>query len=220
MMEQKKLKTEAMPYDLDDTPIMKKFKEDGDIMLADVQAMEVNNNADAQALTDWAKGVKELGKQIDGFISPWVKRAYQFHKDYVAMKKATMKPLEDAEAIAKKMLKDFNDKEAKRIADELKAKEDAERLKLAELAEASGDDDLAEDIVAGVVPVVVEPVQETKIAGASFIPVWGYEVVNEQIVPREWLMIDDKKVKSYIKNTKGLGKIEGILAVKDTSVRL
>ena len=51
-------------------------------------------------------------------------------------------------------------------------------------------------------------------AVASLKPNWVYEVVDFALVPREWLMIDDRKVRAAIRGKDGLRDIPG-LHIKD-----
>ena len=112
----------------------------------------------------------------------------------------------------------------KREKEEAEARErGAKRAELAALEEKAEEERQAalkraeEDAakIAIVAPTVVQPVVQeaprvtrTELGSASQRKVWTFEVVNEAEVPREYLMVDEKKVRDSVRM--GTRNIEGI----------
>jgi len=71
-----------------------------------------------------------------------------------------------------------------------------------------------------VVPAVVpeKHITRTEEASASLAKTWTYELEDLDKVPREWLCLDDRKVKAAIKG--GLRKIDGLRIFEKPSVRV
>ncbi len=123
-------------------------------------------------------------------------------------------------------------KERERLEAEERARIEAERLRLqkeaedqalaaAAVAEQAGDTQLAERIIAAP-PVVVAPAPRPvftpppamaprpQAAGVSFRDDWDFEIENAALIPREYLMPDEKKIRGVVKSMRGSIKIPGI----------
>jgi hypothetical protein len=104
----------------------------------------------------------------------------------------------------------------------LRQEEEDRRLAEASAAEAIGDTVRAEAIVsapivtAPVVPrpvfVAPPPVQVTKAEGVSFREEWDFEVTNAAVIPREYLSVDEVKIRRVVKAMKGQTNIPGVRA--------
>lgn len=107
-------------------------------------------------------------------------------------------------------------KERERLEAERKAAEEAARE-----AAAAGDESAAAaaqahavvlaaeaEVVEHLAPAVVE--QPTKLAGIATRQDWYFEIVDEAAIPREFLVVDEKKVRAYVKAMKSDAKIPGV----------
>lgn len=118
--------------------------------------------------------------------------------------------------------------EARRAAEEA-ARQERERLEAerkaaeeaAKAAAAAGDEEAAAaaqaqavvlaaeaEVVEHLAPAVVE--QPTKLAGIATRQDWDFEIVDEAAIPREFLVVDEKKVRAYVKAMKSDAKIPGV----------
>lgn len=131
-----------------------------------------------------------------------------------------------AEGIVKRsMLAYSQEQERLRREEQLKAEERArkEQEKLAAQAEraaASGQHAKAEalqDRAASVVAPVVQR-EAPKVQGLSVREVWRFEVVDPSAVPREFLMVDEKKIGGVVRAMKGDTKIAGVRVWPDQSL--
>lgn len=109
--------------------------------------------------------------------------------------------------------------EEDRLRAEAKKREEDARLKEAEELEKNGDAELAEAVLS--TPVVVAPVvlprTETP-AGISYRDVWKYRVLDDTKVPREYLMLDERRIGAVVRALKGETKIAGIEAYSEKTV--
>ena len=68
--------------------------------------------------------------------------------------------------------------------------------------------------------VVTPPVPATpKAAGVAFVDQWKYEIVDAALVPREYLMVDEKKVGGVVRSLKAETRIPGVRVYSERSVR-
>lgn len=117
--------------------------------------------------------------------------------------------------------------ELARIA-RLKAEEDArkERERLAKLAEKQMEQNRfekaeetiskMEDVAPVVVPIYTPPIQKQK--GESTRKVWKFEIINEKLIPREYLQIDESKIRGVVTALKGATNIPGIRVYSEDSM--
>jgi hypothetical protein len=100
--------------------------------------------------------------------------------------------------------------EAKRIAEEKKRLEDEKLTRAAEV-EAAGDKDGAERILEESVFVAPKPIQAApKINGVNTRENWQYRIVDEKLIPREYLCPDEKKIGKIVKANGTKTNIPGI----------
>lgn len=119
-----------------------------------------------------------------------------------------------------KMFTFENDQEQKRreeearIAADLKAKADADALALAQAAQDAGDSAGAEAVLDEAInapaQVVVIPKQTPKIAGHVRRVIPKFRIVNEALIPRQYLTPDEKKIGGVIRSLKSAANIPGV----------
>ena len=163
--------------------------------------------------------IKGLRKEIDATFDPITKKAHGVWKESLDQKKKAEAPLIEAENIIKPALAAY-DREQEKIRREeeerqreiaRKAEEDR-RLREAEQAEKEGRTEEAQAIIEE--PVYVSPVvlEKTtpKVQGISMQKIWKFRVVNESLVPREYMTPDMVKIGGMVRATKGSVKVPGI----------
>ena len=94
--------------------------------------------------------------------------------------------------------------------DRKKKKEEEKQLNLAETLAKMGATEQAEEVLNQEVVVAPEKVETPKIAGVSFLEVWDFEIIDEKILPREYLTPDLTKIRQVVKATKGTLEIAGV----------
>lgn len=102
---------------------------------------------------------------------------------------------------------------------EAKRREEDARLREAAELEKDGQKELADAIMDApvVVPPVVLPKMETP-TGISYRDVWKFEVVNPDLVPREYLTLDEKKIGGVVRALKGETRIAGVRVYSEKTV--
>lgn len=194
----------------------------------ETQALSIPEQAKALTIVDPASYekaggvlvvIKGLRKRIDETFDPIISKAFAAHKEAKAQKTKVEAPLVVAEDYLKPLMARYNaDQEKKRREEEAKAQAEArkkaedEQQARALAAEQRGDHKKAEAIISQ--PVVVAPViipKETpKVAGVSFRQTWKARVVDETLVPREYLCVDTVKLNGYARSMKGSAMVAGV----------
>jgi len=160
---------------------------------------------------------KQLFKKIDGQRKATVDDPSQFVRTVNNFAKTFTDRLKKIEDGLKKKISDHNYRmELERREQERKAREAAEKL------QAQLDEEAKEKQVEPVkipVPVVPEPEHVTRTeTGASYQRLrWDYEIIDESIIPRDCLLVNDKIIRQKI--AMGLRDIPGIrIYEKSTTV--
>lgn len=125
---------------------------------------------------------------------------------------------------------------ARRAAEQkrLQAEEEERRLAEATKAEQRGDAEAAERIIAEPVVIAMPPPRAVftpppmtaapppKVEGISARMEWDFEITNPEIVPREYHVIDEKKIRGVVRSLKESTRIPGVRVFprRTESVRL
>jgi len=200
-------------------------------VVTQAQRMTVASGEDYEMACTFLQFVAGRKKQVEEVFDPIVSKAHAAHKEAVAQKKKFMDPLLQAETSVKgkvsiyRMEEDRNRRaEEQRLAEI--ARKEAEERALAEAAqlEASGEKELAEMVLETAAeapaPVVVIESFVPKQAGVSGRTNWKYRIVNESLIPREFLSVDPVKIGAVVRSQKGMTKIPGIEVYSEESVSI
>ena len=161
----------------------------------------------------------EMIKRVEEFFAPVVTLAHQLHKGLLARKQTILDPLEAADAERRDAIRVFKAAEDQRRRDEEQRLADAQRTEREQAAareaaalESAGEHDAAEAVLAETIatpPAVVVLPDATK-GIAKFVRRYGYRIKDERLIPRDFLLPDEKKIGAYARAMKGTGMIPGV----------
>jgi hypothetical protein len=203
-------------------------------ILTVAESLEVNDDEEEKIATDVLKRIKGQEKRIKAAEEAIVKPV----KEGIAYIDGFFKQLLNSlniqgEAPLKSKLIAYDDRKAavrrveqerlRREAAERQAQIDEENRKAADAARLAGDATKAAEIEMAKPTVVVAYVPEvvSEETGTSFRMDWKYEIVNPEIIPREWWILDEKKLGAHARNMKDKAVVPGIrfYAVKGMAAR-
>lgn len=156
----------------------------------------------------WAEWNKPAKQKLDALKKELLQREQQIDEPMERAENEILKP-----SISKFMAEQERkrkEEEDKQRAQARKEEEDR-RLESARKLEESGDKEMADavlDIPIPVAPVVI-PRAEAPV-GVQLRDAWRYEVVDANLVPREYLTIDDKKIGGVVRALKSETNIPGV----------
>ena len=172
---------------------------------------------------------KEADKRIDEVIGPFVKDAHETWKKAKARENALREPLVQARAI---VLAPINAYETKKLVDarEEQRKRDEEARRLREeqaqrdalaLEAAGKTEEAAKMVDAALSAPVAAPrpvvVQTSKVAGTRTVTRWDFEIVDKELIPRKWMIVNEQAIRTHIKALKE--NAEPIPGVRFTSTK-
>jgi len=192
------------------------------------EMMQILTDADNISAANFLMTVKGMIKKVKDTFSPAKETAWKAHKEIVALEAQILKPLESAEAglkqkmitferqveIERQRLQAIQEAEARRIEAEARKLEEqarkAEEKGREAQALAKADAAIAVQVKADEVRQVVIEKPMTKNTGISYMTVWKFEITSPADVPLGYRMIDEKKIASVVKATKGTLQIAGV----------
>lgn len=188
-------------------------------VVARANEMVVANSDDYQLAADLLRSIKTVRDNIAATFDEPIKAAHMAHKSMLEAKKKHEAPLSMAEVVVKgKMSRWTTEQERIRREQEAQLREQARReeedrrLREAEELERQGEAEAAQELVSAPVatPTVVIPKSVPKVEGISTRRTWKFRIVNESIIPRDYLMPDEKKIGGVARSMGEAARIPGV----------
>lgn len=190
----------------------------------------VQNGESLQVANEFVHAVKKMINKTKEFFKPLKSKAKEAHQALVDKEKEIIMPLESSESAVKheigcylaeqnRIRRDAEDR-IRREEEERKRIEE-EKLQKAIEAEDAGDKEEAEKIIDEVISepeVKVDIPEPIKAEGTSIRTIWKWKVINEDLIPREYLIIDTARITRVVQSAKGQTRIAGIEAYPENIV--
>lgn len=172
----------------------------------------ISDAATREIACNFLKAVKARIKQVTEFWSEPKKKAADAHKAICEQEKKFLQPLRDAEAKVKEKIGVFDLAERKRLQEEEeRRRQDAmAAMSLAVEAEKSGNTAAAREAIAIAAMESAQVEVVPKSAGVTTRYEWRARVVDPILIPRMFLMVDEKALQAYAKSTKGKSVVPGV----------
>jgi hypothetical protein len=182
------------------------------------KTITITNGDELSAAAELLQTIKGLIGKVKDTFDPIVKKAHAAHKEATTQRKKHLDPLEEADATIRRAITRYTtelerkareEAEAKRIEAEEAQQEASEKAKE---AEESGDHFAADtaSVVDHFAADTADTVSTPKVDGLSFRTVIKYRVVDEGAIPREYLLVNDTKIKNMIRALGNETNIPGI----------
>ena len=191
-------------------------------ILSDAETFMVetdDNFVDAQLFVKQLKGHEKFVLSVYG---DEIKQAHGLHKSLKNKENILMSPIKKARSIMNGKIVAYQQQKLTE-ARERAAKLEAERVAKAEVAEAKaiyhGSEvvDILEEEDATDIEIVVE--KPPMAQGVSLVETWGFEIVDESKLPRDFMVPDLKRIRQVVRAMKDKTNIPGVLAKVETGVR-
>lgn len=190
-------------------------------MLSQAGVLAVTNDASFSHGGEMLIEIKRRSKVVEERFAEPVSLAYKAHKALTSLRDSVLAPFKQAETTIKGKLGTYQmeverkrQEEAERLRRQEEAKAEAEKMAKAEKQMDAGDLKGAEATLnAPAQPAAVKPTtpEPPKVAGVSMRDETKYEIVDPNVVPREFCTPDDKKIRNYVK---AMGKSTNIPGVR------
>jgi len=193
------------------------------VLTEEIKALEIVDEATKSRANFLLVKDKQAQAQVCEVFDPIIASADKAHKQALDKKKEFFQPLKSIEDLLKRKLSAYIlAQERKRQEAEEKARREAEEArkaneelirKAAEMEKAGEEVDVEQ--LFSQVKEVPEPLAETKkpyLSGASVRTEWNYRIVDIELIPREYWILDEQKLRRTVRVMKELTNIPGIEA--------
>lgn len=189
------------------------------------QSLAVTNQESYVGAGEILKSIKNLEAQIiDRFIDAKSK-AFQAHKAITALEKELLAGPQQARKVVEGKLAFWRDEqervrvaEQQRLQDQLEAEAEKARAKEAAKLQKAGKTKeakalLKEEIIVDTVEI---PSTVPKVEGLTVQIRWGFEIIDATLIPREYLVPDETKIRKVVFALRGDTNIPGIKPFEKT----
>jgi hypothetical protein len=189
-------------------------------MADQLKEIKIANQTDYTTAGEYLKSIKNAAAELDDLRKSMTRPLDESKKRIMDFFRKPMDILEKAEAAIKRSMLTYQDEQERlrkeeeaRLA-ELQRKEAEKLLKKAEKAEEKGNADKADELresaqqLSSVTPVVAPAVEG--VAGVNTKTVWKFKIVDVNLIPREYMLPNDKMLGDVARATKGTLKVAGV----------
>lgn len=190
-------------------------------------------NVNIVTLADLEQAVldrQDLGaraKAVEAFFEPFKKQAHTLWRGLCDRENAVLGPILALDGKLRTAITQYKAEkdrlrreEENRQADARRREDEARALEEAAALESQGESVMAaavvEQAMAAPAPVVVLPDTTRQVVGLKFRTEWKWRYTNGdptramQLIPREYLCVDEKKIGAYVRSMKSTGRIPGV----------
>lgn len=171
---------------------------------------EIKSNDDVIRLNLVLRKTIELEKKICDRIDPEIANAYKTHKGLTALKKEELQPILNVKNAINDSLKQWQIK----LDNEAKALQEKVNKQLAEQAEQNWSDEKPDTVDLYACKQAVIP----KVEGQYKRSNWKARVINAELVPKEFWIINESALDKTAKLTKGEIEIPGVEFYDDFTI--
>lgn len=196
------------------------------VILTSANALKVTNADEYNAAASFLQQIKANAAEVEKERVEWKKPLDSLSKKVQALFKPALDTYTTAEAIVKRKLIAYMDEQERiRRAAQAKADEEAriQQQKLADQAAKAakaGKIEKAEALEQRAASVVAPVIQHSapKVAGIQPRKQWVFEIVDASLVPREYLVVDEKKIGAVVRALKGNTNIPGVKVREESNL--
>lgn len=188
------------------------------VIVAEADSVVVVDEPSYLGAMEYGSKIAKAETLIDNVLRPEATRRHAYHKIITDLIKKLGDPLAKAKSDIGKRARDWQRIEREKREAAARAEEDRkrklieeERIRQAESLAARGKAALADAVLEK--PVEVERVQTVEVAksdSASTRSKWTFEIVDAEAIPREYLMVDEKKIRGVVNAMKNATNIPGV----------
>lgn len=191
-----------------------------DVLLEEMKTVNIETAEQFEYAAEWLKRNKQTQKTVTDFYDPIKKELYIPYKKVLDEMNGFIKRLESAERSVKNALGKYQMEQERLRLEEQRKKEEEERRRIEELklqtAINTGNDNILDMDVP--TPKVIVQSDTPKISGVSFRETWDFEITDASLIPRDYLIPDEKKIRAIVQQLKTDTNIPGIKAVNHATV--
>lgn len=166
------------------------------------------------------KQIRDMMKEVASTFDPIITAAHAAHKKALEKKAQYYTPLEQAQKSVKQLMSRYDEEQARiareeaaRLAEIARKAEEERLLQEAIMAEEAGEKEEAAAILQEevyVAPITIAKATPKLNGGPIYREITKFEIINEFLIPRQYLCVDMVKLGGVVRALKGAANIPGI----------
>lgn len=207
-----------------DTKAVERESKEITIIAEEARGLVVSNNEQYQGAMDFLRKIKNKFLGLDTLRKSITKPIDLSKERIMELFRPSLEILKQAEEITKKVALTYQqEQEKKRREDEARLQELARReeerkrkaleeraVKAEEKGNLGKAEELRQKAEEVSVPIPIIASQVPKIEGVVIKTLWKYRIIDPNLVPREYLVINEKMLQQIATATKGTLKVDGV----------
>lgn len=209
--------------DLMQSPEIKEVESQALLIPTQAKAIQITSSEEYLKAADLWRNIRSVRNKLSITFDPLIKQANDLHRNILARKNDLDRPLESAERQVKAAMSTYQREqehlaiaEQTRIQVEVATKQQDIIIQQAIAAEAMGDSRTATTILSQPInpPTVVVKADIPKTKGVVFQTRWKFEIIDESLIPRDYLTPDLEKIRKVVNAMKSQTKIDGVRVIQ------
>ena len=202
-----------------------KIEKESTELVVKSQNLVITNQGQYEDAASFLQILKGMQKKVENSFNSIIEKAHQAHKEAIAKRDEHLDPLKKAEKTVKNLMVNYTEEQERKAREEqlrLQKIADAEAARQKKIleekiarAEASGKTEKAEELQAQketitpiVAPVIAPQIETPK--GVSYREQWSAEIIDEKLIPREYLIVNLQALNKIAAATKGTISVPGV----------
>lgn len=203
------------------------IRRDTTTMQNECDALAVTTDGQLLEAGEFLKLLRRIKNRIAETFDGPVKAAHAAHKAIVAARNEHEKPVTACEEIVKGKMSGYTaEQERLRLAEESRLRVEARKAEEARVVEQAaqlereGRADEAEALIERPIdtPPVVLAKTTPKVKGVTTRKIWKYRIVNESLVPRQYMIVNESALGSMARSLGAQAKVAGVEFYSEDSV--
>ena len=196
--------------------------------LEEAKGLSISNDSSYKKAGEFLLGIGDLEKAIDASFDPIIEAQHAAWKLALAKKAEHYVPLKEAETVVKDKMTDYQilaekrlkEEEARRRGEAMRAVEQ-DRIDRANALIDQGRPEEALELLDAPVeapPIIMPETSAPKIAGIVTRNVWRWRIVDEKLLPREYLIPDETRIGKMVRASEGKIEIPGVEVYQEREI--
>jgi hypothetical protein len=185
------------------------------------KSIQVINQESLTEANQFLLAIKSLRNEVDNAWNPVIESAHKAHKQAIEQKRKFENPLIEAEKLTKSSISKYlqeqerirrDAEEARRRIEEEKRRLEEEALKKAMGAKTEKEvEKIIEEAAVKENQIEIPKIQEApKTEGISMRDNWQFEIFDETLIPREYMIPDQVKIGKVVRALKDKANVPGV----------
>lgn len=193
----------------------------------EAKQLKVTDEPSYLIVTEQLKMVATTIKNLESFFAPMKSAAHKAWRSICDRENETKSHLEVAKNHLSRQVTEWNTKKERerqeterKLREEALKKQEDEKLAEASVLEQQGRHEEAAEVISEPIhaPTIVVAKDVPKVAGISTRQTWNFRITNESLIPREYLVVDEGKIRKVVKAMQQDTKIPGVEVYTEDSV--